>query len=577
MINIEQTLASYPANPLNKLPTPMIPWATKVVKGIAKESLINTFITNHPELFGIDFIDEVLDYLTVSCQFSDKDLEKIPSQGRVVIIANHPLGGIDALALIKLVSHVRHDIKVAANTLLQQIDPISELLIPIDTFGGKMSKTSVMAINKALKNEEALIIFPAGEVSRAGLSGIKDGKWMKGFYHFASSLQAPILPVCIKARNSWLFYTASFLFRPLSTLMLPHELLRPRRTPIRFFIGDAIPYRSYAHELPETMKIKLFRKHLYRLPSKKRPLFGTEKTIASPENRQEVVKELMGYERLGTTHDGKQIYLAMFDRHTPLLKEIGRLREYTFRKVGEGSGKKRDIDAYDLYYRHIIVWDSVAMEIAGAYRIGIGREIMDMMGIEGFYTSSLFHLSHDIEDKLRMSIELGRSFVQPRYWGSRALDLLWQGIGAYLAKHPHIRYMFGPVSLSESYPPMARGLITSYYETYHKPTQVWAKARVPLVSSSIEEAELKEIFTFDNQKDDIAKLKEYLGCFGLAIPTLYKQYTDLCVSGGATFHDFSIDPLFGNCIDGFICVEVSKIDPTKRQRYIDRHLIDPKG
>lgn len=154
-----------------------------------------------------------------------------------------------------------------------------------------------------------------------------------------------------------------------------------------------------------------------------------------------------------------------------VLKEIGRLREISFRHVGEGSGEKRDIDSYDFYYKHLIIWDDEALEIAGAYRIGDCREIIEDFDVDGLYTSTLFKYDSAFMPYFEHGLELGRSFVQPKYWNSRALDYLWQGIGAYVRENPNIRYLFGPVSLSDTFTTQAKALLIYYYSHYFAPQE----------------------------------------------------------------------------------------------------------
>jgi len=250
------------------------------------------------------------------------------------------------------------------------------------------------------------------------------------------------------------------------------------------------------------------------------------------------------------------------------MKEIGRLREFTFRKVEEGTGGKRDVDAFDKHYKHIVLWDDEELEVVGAYRIGEANYISEYFGIEGFYSQTLFEFTPDFEPYLHNSIELGRSFVQPRYWGTRALDYLWQGIGAYLFKNPHIRYMYGPVSLSDVYPKIAKNLIITFYSLYFTSPKTLVSARNGFFMSKIEREEAQAFFKGDDYKEDFTALKEQLSHMDLSVPTLYKQYTELCEEGGICFLDFNIDKEFANCVDSFILVDITKIKEAKKTRYI---------
>jgi len=569
MINVQQAVISrYPK--VETLPKPIISPLFYAIKKIIHQNDINSFLKQHQYSGPFVFTEAVLDYFQFSYKFSSNQIENIPPSGRIVIIANHPLGALDALSLIHMVRRVRSDIKVLANDMLAEIEQLHSILVGVDSFGTGVNRESVREIHQVLKNEEALIIFPSGEVSRARPNGVKDTRWHKGFLKFAEKNSSPILPIHINAKNSALFYTISTLNKSISSFLLPHEMFKQKNGSLDFTIGEIIPHKSFANSpLHINIQVKLFRKHLYRIAKDKKPIFLTEKSIAHPENRQILKKELQSSaKRLGETADGKEIYLYEYSKGSVVLQEISRLREFTFRKVEEGTGKKRDKDAYDYYYKHIVLWDDKELEIAGAYRIAESNFVYNNYDKEGFYTHSLFAFDDKFEPYLSNSIELGRSFVQPKYWGSRALDYLWQGIGAYLYQHPHIKYMFGAVSLSSSIPKSAQELIVYYYDKYYgqKHELLDPRNRFSIATNSLKE--LSDIFDGNNVKEEFRVLKEQLNYYGVTVPTLYKQYTDLCEDGGLSFMGYNIDKEFGNCIDSFILVDVDKIKEKKRNRYI---------
>ncbi len=568
MINVQQTITTkFPA--INKLPPLVTTPLFGAIKKVIHENDINFFLEQNRHLGAFDFIENVLEYFHFSYKTSQNQIENIPKTGRVVIIANHPLGALDALSLIDMIKNVRTDIKVVANNMLSSIEQLKPLLIEVDAFGGKIPKKSAQKVYESLEKEEAVIIFPSGEVSRIRPNGIKDIKWHKGFLRFATKAQAPILPIYIKAKNSALFYTISSINKTLSASLLPHEMFHQKNKTLEFKIGELIPYNSFANTLADTnAQIKLFRKHLYRIAKNKKPIFTTQTCIAHPEERQLLKEELKKAQLLGKTNDGKRIYLYEHESESFLMREIGRLRELTFRKVEEGTGNKRDLDEYDNYYKHIILWDEEALEIVGSYRIAESNFVHKHYGSEGFYSNSLFNFEPQFERYLQNSIELGRSFVQPKYWGSRALDYLWQGIGAYLYKNPHIKYMFGPVSLSSALPKDAQNLIIYYYDLYYGRFSQYLKPTKPFILNSQERQELRNIFDGEDIKKDFLTLKAQLKCYGVTIPTLYKQYTDLCEEDGISFMGFNIDHAFNDCIDSFILVEIDKIKAKKKERYI---------
>ena len=542
----------------------------KIAKKIVHEDSINQFLEQNSHLKGFEFVDAVLDFFDFDYTVSSNDIQNIPTSGKVVIIANHPLGGLDALCLLRLVSQVRQDIKIIANDFLAGFDALNSLLITIDNFKEKQSKSDIKKIYEALKNEEAVIIFPAGEVSRATPKGIKDPQWNKGFLNFAKNTNAPILPIFLDAKNSKIFYTISVINKTFSTLLLSNEMFNKKSKRINIKIVQIIPNENITPKgIDKKYLINLYRKHLYSLKKGNKSFFETQSAIAHPVSRIDLLNELKKSKLLGQTNDGKKIYLYDYTEDSIVLKELGRLRELSFRKVGEGVNKKRDTDKYDIYYQHIILWDENDLEIVGSYRIGDSNFIFKNIGVKGFYSNELFKFNEEFSPYLRNSIELGRSFVQPKYWGTRALDYLWFGIGAYLRKNPNIKYMFGPVSLSSSLPTIAKDMIIFYYSHYYEDKNALVEARTAYqYANNIND--IKTLFKLDDKRSDFKFLKSTLSNIGVSVPTLYKQYTEICEEDGVKFLDFNIDHNFADCVDGFILVDIAKIKESTKQRYINQ-------
>ena len=540
----------------------------KIAKKVIHENSINEFLLNNSHLKGFEFVDAVLDYFEFDYSASSNDIQNIPSSGKVVIIANHPLGALDALSLLKLVSTVRKDVKIIANDFLVGIDSLKPLLIPIDNYKIRQAKKDIQTVYDTLNKDYALIIFPAGEVSRASAKGVKDPLWNKGFLNFASNANAPILPIYIGGKNSKAFYTMSVINKTFSTFLLSHEMFKKKSTNINIRIGEIIPNENIKPRgLDKKYIVNIYKKHLYALKKGKKSFFKTQKAIAHPQKKDDVIKELKKSKLIGETSDGKKIYLYDYEDDSTVLKELGRLRELSFRKVGEGINKKRDTDKYDIYYQHIILWDENDLEIVGSYRIGNGKFINESAGVKGFYSNSLFKYHDTFNDYLNDSIELGRSFVQPKYWGTRALDYLWYGIGAYLKTHPNVKYMFGPVSISGTIPSAAKDMLVFYYSHYFSNKDEMVEAKMPYqYSSHIQD--LKNNFVLDDRKKDFKTLKSTLNSMGTTVPTLYKQYSDICEEGGVKFLGFNVDTNFSDCTDGFILVDVQKIKESQRKRYI---------
>lgn len=572
-LDVEQVLRNKFPRLFDRYPRIFSNLLCRLLLFILHENDINRFIAENHDARNFEFIERVLDYFGVSFSVPNTELEHIPSCGRAVLVANHPLGSLDALALVKMVSDIRTDIHIVAGDLLTHIQPIKSLILPVNNFNGLISRQQIKSIQQSLEQERLVIIFPSGEVSRTRPDGIKDVKWHPGFLRFARRANAPVVPVHIKASNSRLFYIASIINKPLSALLLVHEMFSNAGANIGFRVGKPIPMDSVDEKgLTEKAMVGLFKRHVYRIGKGKKGLFKTEVPVAHPEDRQQLKQELKACELLGTTRDDMQIYLYDASHGDSLMREIARLREISFRRVGEGSGKRRDMDEYDQWYRHIVLWDNEALEVVGSYRFGPGSEILRERGIEGFYLDTLFRLQPSFAHIIEQGIELGRSFVHPRYWGTRSLDYLWQGIGAYLARHPGIRYLYGPVSIPQNYPRPVTDVMVRFYEQWYGELKSRLHAEPRNAYQFDRQSDAVDIIQGDFLQNDADALKHYLSVYGISVPTLYKQYLDLCESEGTHFLGFNIDPDFSFCIDGLILIDLHYLKEKKRKRYIDRYL-----
>lgn len=544
---------------------------SRLLRLILREKDFVAFAKEYPQLQGMDFVEQVLNYFDFDYLVRMNERAHIPTSGPVVIVANHPIGSLDGLVLLKMIHEIRPDVKVVANSVLQKIEPLRSMLLPVNNMQGNTSKTHIRAIHEYLQQGGALIIFPAGEVSRLGAKGVMDGDWNPGFLRMAQSACAPIIPICVNAKNSPLFYGLSVLSRPLSTLWLVREMFKQQNRAIEMCIGEPIHHDVYSKlPMPPKAVAKLIRKHLYRIGKGKSPILKTTKAIAMAENRLQLRAAVRKGTLLGETKDGKKIWLHDYEPDSPLMREIARLREVSFRAVGEGCGKRRDTDRFDMHYQHMVLWDEEDMEVVGAYRWrATGTNGVDAgVDVSTLYTSELFAFTDAFNPVLAQGLELGRSFIQPKYWGRRSLDYLWYGIGAYLKTRPDIRYLFGPVSISQTYPPHALAMLVYFYSYYFPTMSFAATARLPYRLEADKHVELAKLFSAGNYQDDFCTLKEQLQQMGFAVPTMYKQYTELCERGGVEFVDFNIDPVFANCIDGLVVVDLQQVKPAKLSRYM---------
>ncbi|GGI77875.1 GNAT family N-acyltransferase [Shewanella gelidii] len=585
------------------------PWLAKPTKAALKyllhEQECNQIADSFAHLEGIDFVEQVLAEFNFSYLVPDQEVANIPVEGRLVIFANHPIGSLDGLALIKLISEVRSDVKVVANELLMNIPPLHPMLLPVRNMTGGTPKQHLANIHKHLQQEGVVLIFPSGEVSRLRPNGIRDTEWQSGFLKMAMACDAPLLPIYVDAKNSAAFYGASMIYKPLATLLLVKEMFKQAQNTIGVRIGELIPNEAVAsNHFPLKTNVKLLRNHLYRIGKNRSGLFTTQKAIAHPESKVDLIAALKQCELLGQTQDNKQIYLYQHTASNPIMREIGRLREIAFRAVGEGIGLRRDTDKYDRYYQHLVLWDQDDLEIVGAYRFACAAGVHRQQGPEQLYSQSLFTYAKEFAPYFEQGLELGRSFVQPKYWGKRSLDYLWYGIGAFLAKNPQYRYLFGPVTISNQLPANAKNMLVHFYQTQfaygatlganggHESADLkevsndkMAEANLPFRLTPAQQQALDALYRSDSSSDNLSAtisdnysenfkvLKHSLANIGASVPTLFKQYAEVCQPGGVAFLEFGIDVDFANCIDGLVLVDTQQLKPKKR-RYIDSHQVD---
>ncbi len=542
-----------------RLSRPMV----RSLSRLSRLDAIDGFLRENAHLRGLVLVEAALEWL--DCRYLVDQIERqyIPERGRAVIVANHPLGALDALVLLSLVGSVRSDVKILANDFLLAIDGLSDLFIPLRILGGKPGADSLRGVDAALERDQAVIVFPAGEVSRFGIRGIEDSPWRSGFLRFAQRADAAIVPVHVQGRNSAFFYATSSLLKPLATGLLAREMFRRRQTRVVVRVAPPRPVKEVtAASDNRAQTCRDIRNAVYTMGSRSRWTPAQAPLIHGP-NARAIRADLDQLVLLGETSDGKRIHGGPLPSDSALLREIGRLREQTFRAVGEGTGRRFDLDAYDTWYEHIVLWDADNGEVAGAYRAADCAHVLDSRGARGLYTASLFAFDGRLLPTIERGVELGRSFVQARYWGTRSLDYLWYGIGAWLRSRPDIRYLFGPVSISANLPLEARELLVAYYTRYYGHPQALARSAHPFAGNGGANA-----FANLDRTAAMQILRNRLDALGATIPMLYKQYTELCEPGGTQFLSFGVDPAFNNSVDGLILVDLAQVKAKKRERYI---------
>ncbi len=569
-IDLEAVLAKYVPSYWQKLPLVLHAPVVRFFHRILSMDRIEKFLLDHRGVRGFNLIDDLFDMLEVSFLVSLREMERIPTSGKVVCVSNHPLGGLDGLVILKAIYEVRSDVRIVVNDVLLNLESLADLFLPVDIFSGVNARANSRRIDKSLAYDEAVVFFPAAEVSRMSLRGITDTKWHTGAVRFAQHHKAPILPMYVGAKNSKFFYGVSLISKKASMLCLPHEMLRKKPKPIRLHVGEIIPYDAFAH-LHAKAATKLMRKQVEALPFGRKGPFRTERGIARPMEKRVLRHELDAAMCLGSPASRKKLFLITANESPLVVREIARLREITFRQVSEGTGKRLDIDSYDQSYRHLILWDDERMEIIGAYRLGFCDEILPIQGVQGMYASSLFHFSEAFLRLLPFAVEMGRSFIQRPYWNSHALEYLWAGIGAVIANEPTVKYLYGPVSISGTYTEEAKEAIVYVCSKWYGAPDGYVTSLHPYRITYEKRATLHEYFCGTSYQEDLNKLKLRLRAIGVSVPTLIRQYSELCSPGGVRFCDFGIDEGFGSCIDGLFQLDMTHLTPEKYDRYIAQY------
>jgi putative hemolysin len=530
------------------------------LRAFTRLNAIEAFLDANPHLTGLEFVEGAMRHLDVRYRVDDLERQRIPLCGACVIYANHPLGGLDALALLKLVGDLRRDVRIVANDWLAAVEPLAPLLLPVRILGGRARPEEMQAIEAALADAAAVIIFPAGAVARLGWKGVRERPWRSSFLRFAAAAGAPLIPVRIQARNSAMFYAGAALAQPIGTALLPREAWVRRQRRIDLYVDRPLHAQALlAGPTGLRERASLLQREL--LSSRQRS--SAQEAIAHPLPVRTLGFEMARLDVLGETPDGKRILLARPGASSLVLRELARLRELSFRAVGEGGGGALDWDRYDAWYDQLILWDEPAQRVVGGYRLGRSADILTTRGRDGLYTASLFRFGPNFDAMLAQGLELGRSFVVPDYWGTRSLDYLWYGIGAYLRRFPQLRYLFGTVSISASLPPPARDALVDYYAHYYRDPGLQVEALDPYPRR-------QQTIGFEalTAEQAFALLRANLAALGAKVPVLYKQYTELTVPGGASFLAFGIDKSFSNAVDGLILLDLDLLQPRKRQRYL---------
>lgn len=544
-------------------------------------------------LRGEAFLDATMAAFGFSYAVSDEDMARIPKEGPLIVVANHPFGGLEGLIMAKILLAARPDVKIMANFLLRRVPELDELFIHVDPFGqADSSGANIRPLKESLaflKSGGALGVFPSGEVSHVKVHdrrlSVSDPAWSPTVARLARRTGATVLPMFFQGRNSLLFQAMGLLHPRLRTALLPREFANKGGRRVEARIGNPVTQARLGQLVEgedgqDELIIRYLRLRTYllknrsaRAPRKRAALFPPKTPV-----RQEALIAPVGaglmHDEIAALPEGRvllrsgdyDVIHAVKSEIPLIMREIGRLRELTFRKVGEGTGKSSDLDAFDEYYSHLFLWNRVRHEVVGAYRLGRTDEIMSRFGPRGLYTNTLFVLTREFLNRIGPALEMGRSFVRPEYQKSYSpLLLLWKGLAQVVIREPRYRVLFGPVSITNEYKNVSRQLMARYFEGHaaHPNLSRLVKPRTPLRPK----AWLRQASrTLVSNMDDLLDLLSDIETDQKGIPVLLRQYLKL----GGKLLAFNVDREFSDALDGLIVVDLLETDRSQLERYMGK-------
>ncbi len=541
-------------------------------------SSINKVYDKHKHLEGLDFMNALLEEFEIRFEIPEEDLKRIPKEGPFITISNHPLGGIDGILLLKLLLEHRTDFKIIANFLLHRIEPMKPYIMPVNPFeNNKDIKSSFGGFKSALKHLKdgyPLGIFPAGEVST-----YRDGKliidkpWEEAVMKLVKRANVPVVPIYFHAKNSKLFYRMAKMSDTLRTAKLPSEVTTQKDRLIKVRIGKPISVKDQDEQESLESFTNFIRRKTYMLANpfeKKNLLDSIPKKLKFPKPPKKIVKpvslsiiereldSLRKNDKRLLQSKNYEVFLADAPSIPNIIQEIGRLREITFREIGEGTNKAIDLDKFDAYYHHMFLWDQDEKKIAGAYRMGLGSEIFPKYGIDGFYLQDLFRFEPELFPMMSKSIEMGRAFIIKKYQQRpMPLFLLWKGIVHTTLRFPEHRYLIGGVSISNKFSEFSKSLMIEFMKSNYYDPYV-AQYIKPKKEYKVKLKDTDKDFVFDESKANMNKFDKIIDEIepgSLRMPVLIKKY----VKQNARVIAFNVDPLFNNAIDGLMYIRIADL------------------
>jgi len=556
-------------------------WLTKLGK-------LNKFYSQNFKKNGPEFLEQGINSLGFTYEVSEEDFARIPKEGPFILISNHPYGGLEAVITMKILTEIRPDFKYLANFLLMRFKPLEDYFLPVNPFESQKdiqsSYSGIRNAFKHLRSDGALAIFPAGEVSSYNFErgDVSDREWQEPILKFIKAAKVPVLPVYYSGSNSYLFHMLGLIHPMLRTAKLPSELFNKKGKTfgIRFGCAISIEEQSQYEDTKEygrflrtktySLGCSLEVKNLWHFTSD-----TNQETIVDAVDVNKIEGEIEKIEKeyLLFTYKDHQVFCPPAEKIPNILREIGRLRELTYRSIGEGTNKSIDTDQFDNYYFHLFIWDQTNKKIVGAYRIGKGKDILTEYGAKGFYISTLFKIDPDYHPKLNETLELGRSFIIQEYQKKPiSLFLLWKGLFYFVLKNPEYRYLTGPVSISDQFSDLSKYLSVEFLQNNYLDAESMKliKSRnkfTPQKHSLVD----KESFCKIAGKD-INKLEKFIRDIEpkFRLPVLLKKYLNL----NFKILGFNIDPDFSNCLDILMSLDLFNM-PENTIISLSKELDDP--
>lgn len=539
---------------------------------------------------GESFPFRIMESMNVKWDVHSLSPDILPSSGPVVVVANHPFGGVEGILLLALLERYRRDSKAMANYMLSMIPELKDYFFAVDPFGGENAKRanlkSMKSCIKWLEEGHVLGVFPAGEVSSIDLKSgkVRDPAWSPTIARMVRRTNATVVPLFFSGNNGVLFNMAGLVHPRLRTIMLPKQFANKKNRTIHVEVGQPITPKEMEEYDTEEKLTGFLRLRTYILGEREaakeaehHACTKSHKALPAPKQepiippvdpellRQEIVA-LQPEERL-CEGDGLEVYCAKAEKFPNVLREIGRLREITYRGVGEGTNMSIDLDPYDNYYLHLFIWNPKKSEIVGAYRLGLADEIVPTLGVRGLYTHTCFKFNEKLITHLQPAIELGRSFVRKEYQRAySSLMLLWKGLCIFVARNPKYKTFFGPVSISNDYLDTSRNMILRSLRFSNFENELARLVRPRCKPRRMKRAEwnLHDYDNYIDNLDEVSKLVQEIESDQKGIPVLLRQYVKM----GGKILAFNVDPAFNYCVDGLIAVNVPNVDPKVLKRYM---------